>query len=118
MRHAVLLGIAMGVSLSAFAGPEMACMQDCFSRGYDQSRCVTVCEARPGGYPAGGMLEQPGVPRNPAFDQIQSPPGAGRTPRVPLVADQKCLKDCQKRGYDYLLCQRQCSYSGYGGYGY
>lgn len=89
--------------LSAHATQDFACMQDCFRQGYDRNYCVSMCNT--GG---GGMLDQPGLPKNPGFDQVRP-----NTPkqRLPAVADPKCMKDCQQRGYNYMLCQKQCSYS-------
>lgn len=95
---------------SARAAPDFNCMQDCFSQGYARAHCMAVCDNRPG--PGGGMLDQPGLPKNPAFDQLQQ--DAPQQRPLPAVADPKCMKDCQKRGYNYMLCQRQCSYSLYG----
>jgi len=92
------------VSFGARAAPGFACLQDCYRNGHDRSYCVTICEAQP----AGGMLEQPGLPKNPAFDQLRQ--GTPR-PSLPAVADPQCMKDCQKRGYNYMLCHKRCSYS-------
>lgn len=90
----------------AHAAPGFACMQDCYRSGYDRGYCVTICETQPGG----GMLEQPGLPKNPAFDQLQQDSTPQQRP-LPAIADPKCMKDCQKRGYDYMLCRKRCSYS-------
>ena len=124
MRHLKILLLLAGVYASVHAAPEMACMQDCFSRGYDQTRCITICD---GGQPApgyrgnrttpgqgyqGGMMNQQGLPPNPAFDQMQGNVQPQR--RLPAITDQNCMKDCQKRNYNYMLCQQQCSYTGYG----
>jgi|GEM_PF-2520464 len=94
---------------AALAGQDFNCMQSCFSQGYDRSYCVGMCSTGPG---AGGLMEQPGLPRNPAFDQVQ--PKAPRQP-LPKIADPKCMKDCQQRGYSYTYCFRKaCSYAPLG----
>ncbi len=92
-------------TLSVHAAQDFSCMQDCFRQGYDRPYCVSMCNTGPG-----GMRDQPGLPKNPAFDQIQKP-ASPQQRQLPQVADYKCIKDCQKRGYNYMLCQKQCSYS-------
>jgi len=93
--------------MGAHAAQDFACMQDCFRQGYDRPYCVSMCNTGPG-VGQGGMMDQPGLPKNPAFDQVRP-----NTPkqRLPAVADHRCMKDCQQRGYNYMLCQKQCSYS-------
>ena len=90
------------------ATPDYACMENCFRQGYGRNQCVAMCDNRA----APGMLDQPGLPRNPAFDQMQQNQPQQRP--LPAVTDNKCMKDCERRGYNYMLCQKQCSYSGYG----
>lgn len=106
---ATLAGLLV-LSLPVHAGQDFNCMQSCFGQGYDRSYCVAMCSNGTGA--AGGMMDQPGLPKNPAFDQVQP-----NTPRQPLprVADPKCMKDCQRRGYDYMFCyKKMCSYSPMG----
>lgn len=110
MKYFPLWAAGLLVMLNAQAGQDFNCMQDCFSQGYARSHCVALCDNRPS--PGGGMLDQPGLPKNPAFDQIEQ--GAARKQPMPAVADPKCMKDCQKKNYNYMLCQKQCSYSLYG----
>lgn len=107
MRRFLLL-LLLGCAAAASAA-DFNCMEGCFRQGYARSHCLAVCDS--GG---GGMMDQPGLPKNPAFDQMQQ--GAQPQPRnnLPAVADPKCMKDCQRRGYNYMLCQKQCSYAGYG----
>lgn len=90
------------------AAQDFACMQDCYRQGYERNYCVSMCTVSPA---SGAMMEQPGLPKNPAFDQVN--PKSTPQP-VPQVADPNCMKDCQKRHYNYMLCQKQCSYSLYG----
>ncbi|MDP1525634.1 MAG: hypothetical protein Q8M20_07475 [Rhodocyclaceae bacterium] len=103
MKYLSVLLTSCLLMVDAQAAQDFACMQDCFRQGYDRSYCVPMCNTS-----GGGMLDQPGLPKNPAFDQVQP-----NTPkqRLPAVADHKCMKDCQRRGYNYMLCQKQCSYS-------
>jgi hypothetical protein len=110
MKRLSMLLAGLLVLFDVTAAQDFACMQDCISQGYNQSRCITVCEGRQG--LQGGMLDQPGVPRNPAFNQLQQNQPQQRP--LPAVTDHKCMKDCERRGYNYMLCQKQCSYSGYG----
>jgi hypothetical protein len=112
MKHLPILSAILFVALNVHAGQDVACVQDCYSRGgqgFDRNYCISMCESRPN---RGGMMEQPGLPRNPAFDQVEQ--GGQRRQPLPAVADSKCMKDCQKRDYDYMLCRKQCSYSPYG----
>lgn len=60
------------------------------------------------GLPPNPLLNQPGLPRNPAFDDVER--SIQPEPRVPANTDRKCLRDCQRQGYEYGLCLRQCSY--------
>jgi hypothetical protein len=109
MKHLPMLCALIFVALNARAGQDVACVQDCYSQGgmgYDRNHCISMCESRPN---RGGMMDQPGMPRNPAFDQMER--SAPRKQPLPAVADSKCMKDCQKRDYDYMLCRKQCSYS-------
>ncbi|MCX8016850.1 MAG: hypothetical protein N2690_02940 [Rhodocyclaceae bacterium] len=97
-------GLLLGAS--AWAGQDFHCMQGCLGQGYDRNYCLGVCSTAAG---AGGMLDQPGLPKNPAFEQVQP-----NTPRQPLpkIADPQCMKDCQRRGYDYMFCyKKMCAYS-------
>jgi hypothetical protein len=109
MRHFPVLLAGLLALLDVHAAQDFNCMQDCYRQGYDRTYCVAMCDTRPG---QGGMLEQPGLPKNPAFDQLQQ--SAPQQRPLPAVADPQCMKNCQKRGYNYMLCQKQCSYSLYG----
>lgn len=104
------------LSLSAFAA-DFACMEDCYRRGNAPAYCQSVCGGGggmgQGGMGQGGMMEQPGLPKNPGFDQMQ-PRAPQPAQRFPAATDSRCMKDCNRKGYDYLLCQKQCSYSLYG----
>ena len=110
MKRLPILLAGLLVLMNAHAAPDFNCMQDCFSQGYARAHCMAVCDNR--AVPPGGMLDQPGLPKNPAFDQIQQ--DAPRPQPLPPAVDYKCIKDCQKQGYNYMLCQKQCSYSLYG----
>lgn len=112
MKYLLPLFFACLYMANSHAAQDFACMQDCFRQGYDRGYCVSMCNTGPGAG-QGGMLDQPGLPKNPAFDQIQKP-AAPQQRQLPQVPDHKCMKDCQKRGYNYMLCQKQCSYSLYG----
>jgi len=104
----ILLAILMAMAGHA-AAQDRLCMQNCTRQGADLGYCASMCGAGPG---AGGMMDQPGLPRNPGFDQVQ--PNSPRT-QLPAVADPKCMKDCQKRGYNYSFCyKKMCSYSPFG----
>lgn len=91
---------------------DFACMEDCVRQGRARNYCLAICDNRPGPG-AGGLMDQPGLPRNPAFDQIQ-PKNDLPQQNLPQATDAKCMKDCNRRGYDYLLCRKQCGYSLYG----
>lgn len=95
------------LSFAALAA-DFACMQDCYQRGYAQGHCMAVC-----GGGQGGMIDQPGLQKNPAFDQLQQK-GPQPTQKFPAATDSRCMKDCNRKGYDYMLCRKQCSYSLYG----
>ena len=97
-------GVAWLLAFQTQAGQDFSCMQECYRQGYDRGYCVSMCSSGPGG----GMMDQPGLPKNPAFEQVQPNPPKQR---LPAVADPKCMKDCQKRGYNYMLCQKQCSFA-------
>lgn len=97
----------MMISLSAaLAGQDFACMQDCYRQGYDRNYCVAMCSTGSG---SGFLTDQPGLPGNPAFDQVK--PKNLQQPPQPPVSDYTCMKNCQKRGYNYLSCQRVCVYA-------
>jgi hypothetical protein len=105
---AMCLGLA---GLSAWAGGSTtACYQDCFRQGYERSQCLTICERGPGG----GLLDQPGVPRNPYLDALPDPvpkQQARQRPVAPEVdVDPRCLDDCRRQGHQYGYCRKQCSY--------
>ncbi|MFN6961176.1 MAG: hypothetical protein ACK4N6_02950 [Rhodocyclaceae bacterium] len=102
------LAAAACLTTTVWAGQDFQCMQGCLGQGYDREYCLGVCAMAPG---AGGMPDQPGLPKNPAFEEVM--PKKSRQP-PPKIADPKCMKDCQRRGYDYLFCmKRVCSYSLY-----
>lgn len=112
MKRLSLFVSGVLLSLSAFAA-DFVCMQDCYQRGYAQSHCMAVCGGNQGGMGQGGLMDQPGLPKNPAFDQLQ-PKNPQPAQRFPAATDSRCMKDCNRKGYDYLLCQKQCGYSLYG----
>jgi hypothetical protein len=91
----------------AAAAQDFGCMQSCFARGFERSDCITIC----GGSGAGGLTDQTGLPKNPAFETIAPKTQA---PPLPKVVDPKCYQDCRKRNYHPQLCQRQCSWGGSG----
>lgn len=109
MKWVWLAGLLFS-SWAGWAGEDFNCMQGCLGQGYDRHYCLGVC-ATDSGLGQGGMLDQPGLPKNPAFEQLQ--PSLPRQP-LPRIADPKCMKDCQRRGYDYLFCaKRICAYAPY-----
>lgn len=103
---------ALLLALSSAARADFACFQECAGRGYERSYCATYCEGT-GGRAAGGgsigpgLIQQPGAPRNPYFDNLSDP--VPRQQPVPRT-DAKCLDDCRAKGYKYQLCRKQCSY--------
>jgi len=109
MKHLPKLSAMLFLAFNAHAGQDVACVQDCYSRGgqgFDRNYCISMCESRTH---RGGMMDQPGLQRNPAFDQVEQ--GSQRRQPLPAVADPKCMKNCQKQDYNYMFCQKQCSYS-------
>ncbi len=105
MKYCALLLAGLGFLAIADAGQDFNCMQDCYRQGYDRNYCISMCNTDRS--PQGGMLDQPGLPRNPAFDQLQQ---NSKPVPLPRVADPQCMKNCQKHGYGYRLCQQRCSY--------
>jgi hypothetical protein len=96
------------VLVNAHGGTDFNCMQGCFAQGYDRPYCASICSSR--GVPSGGgMMDQPGLPKNPALDEMRR--DANRRAPVPRVTEPNCLKNCRGRGYNYTYCQQQCSYS-------
>ncbi|MCX8087242.1 MAG: hypothetical protein N3C63_10145 [Rhodocyclaceae bacterium] len=105
MKRAWVWIIGLLVS-AAWAGQDFNCMQGCLGQGYDRGYCAGVCATGPAG---GSLLDQPGLPKNPAFEQVKPEMPRQRPPRI---ADPKCMKECQRRGHDYMFCyKRMCSYS-------
>jgi hypothetical protein len=113
MKYSWWMCAGLFVQFQVHAASDFVCMQDCFAHGYARGHCIAVCDnsAMPG-MAAPGMLDQPGLPKNPAFDQMQQNSQPKRP--LPAVADPKCMNDCQERGYNYMLCQKRCSYSLHG----
>lgn len=105
-RLLLLMAGLAGVAASALA-TDFNCMEGCFRQGHARSHCVAVC----GGGPGPGMLDQPGMPRNPAFDQMEQQSHPQQRPLAPVV-DPRCLDACRKRGFNYSLCRQQCAYGG------
>jgi len=104
-----LIFLVLTAAMTNAIAQDYACMKNCTRQGADLTYCAAMCRAGPA---AGGMLEQPGLPRNPAFDQVQ--PNSSR-PQLPAVADPQCMKDCQKRGYSYTFCyKKMCAYTPFG----
>lgn len=102
----VLAGLLMAAGVQA--AQDFNCMQSCYDQGYDRNYCISMCNTAPG-YPGGGMLDQPGLPKNPALDQMRRDSRPQQQP-LPPIADPQCVKDCQKHGYNYMFCRKQCSY--------
>lgn len=90
--------------LDGYAALDPVCMEDCFRLGRGRPHCAALCERGDGR----GLEQQQGLPRNPAFDQLQSPNSTGSPPPI-TITDPKCMTDCRARGYNYRLCQRQCA---------
>lgn len=106
MKRWSMLVVGLIVATGSPLAADFACMEGCFGQGYARSHCITVCDSNPG---RGGMLDQPGLPKNPAFEQLQQQAQPRRQP-LPPVVDPRCVDDCRKKGYNYSLCRRQCSY--------
>ncbi len=106
MRWPLLLAGLFALA-DARAAQDFNCMQDCYRQGYDRNYCVSMCQTRPG--PRGGMHDQPGLPKNPAFDQLQRDSQPQQRP-LPPVVDPQCVKDCQRHGYNLMFCRQRCSY--------
>jgi hypothetical protein len=100
---ALLLAVA---GLPAGAAGTTACYQDCFRQGYERSQCVTLCERGQGGV---GLLDQPGVPRNPYLDALPDPIPK-RQPAAAVSIDARCLDDCRAKRHEYGYCRKQCAY--------
>lgn len=94
----------LALSLPASAAVDPLCNQDCLTRGGGKSYCARTCVM-----PEGGLLNQPGLPKNPAFEQLEREADPRKHEPGGLL-DQKCFKDCQRRGYALPLCTKQCSY--------
>jgi hypothetical protein len=107
MRALPLFLILFALLHQAHAGPDFNCMKDCSRQGFDRNYCMGMCETRRDA--SGGLLDQPGLPRNPAFDQLKQDASPAQSP-LPVI-DQKCLRDCQRHGYNYVFCRKQCSYA-------
>lgn len=100
----ILAGLLPGTLIAA----DFACMEDCYRRGYAQNHCMAICGGAAG---QGGLLDQPGLPKNPGFNQVNPQNDAYKQQqRLPRVADKRCMSDCQRKGYDFMLCRKQCSY--------
>lgn len=109
MRYSITcLAVLLVIGQPAFAGQDFTCMQDCLGQGYGRNYCLGICATES---KRGSLLDQPGLPANPAFEQVKPEPS--RQP-LPRLADPKCMKDCQQRGYDYMFCYKKvCAYSPY-----
>jgi hypothetical protein len=104
MLRLLQVAIVLFLSAASAIAADFNCMEGCFRQGYARSHCLAVCDS---GGP--GMLDQPGLPKNPAFDQMQRQTQPRGQP-LPPVVDPRCLDDCRKKGFNYSLCRRQCSY--------
>jgi hypothetical protein len=104
----IISGLLLGLAcLPAWAASSVACFQDCSRQGYDRSQCVTLCERNQGGV---GLLDQPGVPRNPYLDALPDPVPKGRQTELPVNIDQRCMDDCRAQRHQYGYCRKQCAY--------
>lgn len=107
MKTCLLVVLFVTVFHEAHAGSDFNCMKECYRQGFDRNYCLGMCDTRR--EPSGGMLDQPGLPRNPAFDQLKQDASPAQPP-LPMI-DQKCLKACQQHGYNFGFCRKQCTYS-------
>lgn len=108
MNNLLVLSVLLAVAMNVFASPDSACRENCARQGYSWEHCATACRQHDRrGNPQ--LLDQPGLPRNPAFEQMQRDARPAERP-LPPVVDNRCVSDCRAKGYNYQLCRRQCSY--------
>ena len=68
MKRLPILSAILFLFLDGAAAQDFGCMQDCSRQGGNRNYCMTMCG---GSQAPGGMMNQPGLPKNPAFDQMQ-----------------------------------------------
>lgn len=79
------LTTAVCLATAVWAGQDFQCMQGCLGEGCERGYCLGICALAPG---AGGMLDQPILPKNPAFEEVALK--KSRQP-APQSADPKCM---------------------------
>ena len=101
------------LSITVMAATDPACQDSCLRQGGGYKYCDDSCRypggGAMGGALGGGMADQPGVPANPGFGQLQQQ-SQPTDPNHDGIVDSKCFKDCTKRGYLAPLCQKNCSF--------
>jgi len=108
MNNLLVLSVLLAAAMNVSASPDSACQENCVRQGYSWEHCATVCGRHENrGNPQ--LLDQQGLPRNPAFEQLQRDTRPAER-ALPPVIDNKCASDCRAKGYNYQLCRRQCSY--------
>ena len=116
---ALLLG-ALGMPVLA---QNVACYQQCATRGIDRSQCIAMCDQglgspppqpgmAPGTYPPGAYPgAQPGGVPDPRWQQPGMQPGMQSwQPPSQFNVNQACFEDCRDEGKNVAQCQQQCRY--------
>ncbi len=108
MKHAIILLICFVMSAAVHSSSDTACQEACVRQGGEWNYCAGAC-GRQEPHRRQPPIEQPGLQRNPAFDQLERETKPSDR-SLPPVVDKKCVQDCRAKGYNYQLCARQCSY--------
>jgi hypothetical protein len=108
MKRLLFLMTLLIAGMNVQARPDSACQEDCVRQGYAWKYCANTCGGQDRRNDS-GIMEQPGLPRNPAFDQLERDTRPADRTLAPMV-DKKCMSNCRANGYNDQLCRRQCSY--------
>lgn len=85
----------------------VACYQQCATRGIDRNQCIAMCDQGLGSPPP-----QPGMTPG-AYPGAQPGMQPGMQPWQPssqFNVNQACFEDCRDEGKDVRQCQQQCRY--------
>ena len=108
MKYAMLIFAIFAcitATTDAHQNVDLKCVKDCTTQGLSYSYCYTSCLYDENPSQQQNPISQPTNQQQNAI----SHPSTSQEPQKSKV-DQKCMNDCQDRGYVADFCLHQCSF--------
>lgn len=113
-----VLALLFGTLSLPVLAQNVACYQQCATRGIDRSQCIAMCDQglgspppQPGTAPGAYPGTQPGGMPDPRWQQPSVQPGMQSwQPPSQFNVNQACFEGCREDGKNVAQCQQECRY--------